>query len=116
VEYFIEIHSLNKLRNFIYSTLGLFRKKYKEKLKEIENDHYRYTNILKMTKSESEYFDKSFNPMVTFSQEKVKLPLTSHYIQALEENVRDIKYGKLLYKGILFAVLLEYTSISIRGL
>lgn len=113
VEYFIEVHFINRIRNFAYASLGVVNKKYKERLKAIQNDHYRYTNILKMTKNESEYFDREFNPMVTFSQEKVKLPLTSHYTESLEGITRDKRCGRIFYTGIVFFIFLVIAILQL---
>ncbi len=106
----ITVHWTIKLQKLIYNTLAVVSAKYRVKKEKIEEEHRRFTAILKQTKDESTEFDREYNMLESFSQEKNKLPLTSYYIEEKANLERDRRCGRIFYSTIIF---LAFTVIYI---
>jgi len=102
IRYFIEVHFVNRIRDIIYTTLGTVSKRYKTKSLQIENDRKKYTAILQQTKNEQRIFDITFNPIRSLTQEKSKIPFTSHFAEARANNLRDKRCGWFFYSTLSF--------------
>eukprot|EP00826_Nyctotherus_ovalis_P061374 TRINITY_DN872_c0_g2_i1.p1 TRINITY_DN872_c0_g2~~TRINITY_DN872_c0_g2_i1.p1 ORF type:complete len:1396 (+),score=449.42 TRINITY_DN872_c0_g2_i1:222-4409(+) len=113
VNYFIEIHPINRVRDLIYKTLGSVNKEHKEKYQQIKDDRKKYKAILTRTKNDRKDFDVDYNPMKSFGQEKSRLPLTSHFIEQRANLERDLKCGKILYSALLFVVFISIFIVQL---
>eukprot|EP01022_Parablepharisma_sp_SALTPOND_P021381 TRINITY_DN418_c0_g1_i1.p1 TRINITY_DN418_c0_g1~~TRINITY_DN418_c0_g1_i1.p1 ORF type:complete len:1397 (+),score=125.69 TRINITY_DN418_c0_g1_i1:158-4348(+) len=99
----IRVHWLLRIKEIVYAALALVSKRYKDKQRKIEEERACHEANLKQDRNESEEYDKEFNPF-SFAQEKRKLPLMSHYIEAQASLERDRKCGSAFYSTLVFLV------------
>eukprot|EP01022_Parablepharisma_sp_SALTPOND_P014771 TRINITY_DN2044_c0_g1_i1.p1 TRINITY_DN2044_c0_g1~~TRINITY_DN2044_c0_g1_i1.p1 ORF type:complete len:1453 (-),score=173.00 TRINITY_DN2044_c0_g1_i1:1104-5462(-) len=104
VVFFIEIHWWYQILEFVYQLMGVVRRKFKDEAKKMRDERREYTEILKQTKNESDDFDREYNPMQSFAQEKNKIPLTSHYMELRANIERDKRCGRIFYSTIVFFI------------
>jgi len=115
INYFIHMHWSIQILEFAYEILAMFTKKYSRKIEKLNEERDRYTHILKINKIEDETYDKEYNPMKSFGQEKSKIPLTSQYIETKSNMERDIRCGKIFYGTVIYLVFVALYVVLLQS-
>jgi len=106
VEFKIDVHWYISFKEFIWRMLGIISKNYKKYLTKNQEERSHFEKILIQNKIENEDFDKEYDPLKSLSQEKSKIPLTSHYLENQANINRDKRCGRVFYSTLLYLVFL----------